>query len=146
MHAKFHRELTLEEKSEIADLAITGGDSALIPADIPPREKPAKISQFLDTPESVDPDQARSLSFTLGSLYGVLIEQVYGWKWGIARFDDGEERFGVFSPDRKFAVLVHELFYNHLTGARESRFALLFELIGKGLPKAPTGEGVTILA
>ena len=144
--AKFHRELSLEEKNEIADLAVTGGESAMIPAELPPREKPAKISQFLDSPESVDPDQARSLSFTLGSLYGVLIEQVYGWRWGVARFDDGEERFGVFSPDRKFAVLVHELFYNHLIGARVSRFALLFELIGKGLPKPPITEGVTILA
>jgi hypothetical protein len=146
MLAKFHRDLTAEEKNEISDLAITGGDAALIPADLAPSEKPARISLFLETPETIDPEQARTLSFTLGSLYGVLLEHVYGWSWAIVRFDDGEERFGVLSPDKRFGVLVHEMFFNHLTGAKECRFALLFDLLAKGLPKAPPSPGITLLS
>ncbi len=146
MHVKYLRDLTAEEKSEISDLALSGGETASIPAELPPVDQAARISQFLETPETVDDDQARTLSFTLGSLYGVLVERAYGWKWAVVRFEDGEERFGVLSPDRRFGILVHEVFFNHLTGAKECRFALLFALLAKGLPKAPLGPGVSLLA
>ncbi len=142
---KHQRELTLEEKNEIAGLAVSGGETAEIPADLPATEKAARIKTFLDTPEGIDDEQARTLAFTMGSLYGVLIEQNYGWKWAAIRFEDEEERYAVVSPDSRFAIAVHELFFNHLTGEKECRFVLLFSLLGKELPKS-SGPGITLLA
>lgn len=144
--AQYHRALNPAEAEEIAGLAVSAGESAAIPADLPPVEQVSRIRDFLETPESIDDDQIRTLAFTAGSLFGVLIERTYGWNWGVVKFPDGEERFGVFSPDRRFAVLPHELFFNHLSEAHESNFVLLFSLLAQGTPKPRFEDGVTLLA
>lgn len=144
--AQFLRPLDAAEAEEIAGLAVEAGETAAIAADLPPIEQVSRIRDFLETPESIDESQIRTLAFSMGSLFGVLIERTYGWSWGVVKFPDGEERYGVFSPDRRFAILPHELFFNHLSEAHVSNFVLLFGLLAKGTPKPRFENGVTLLA
>jgi|GEM_PF-2115730 len=144
MPITFQRELNDEEKTELAGLAaeaamiagITDGASTAA-------AQLAVMKDFLEENE-LDEVQVTDYAFKFGSLFGSLVEITHGWRWGMIRFEDGETRFAVLSPNRDHGIAVHELFFNHLSGAKESNFVSLFNLLQKTPKPRAAAQGILL--
>lgn len=123
------RALSHEEKEEIEHLAIDAvallnthveGSMSLI----------NKLKEFVSgvKDNSFDVGDVKEVAFKLGSLYGQLIREAYGWKWIHATRDDASA-YCVASPDEYFCCQVHVYLYRLLTTSKTNNVKLLFNMM-----------------
>lgn len=136
-----YRELTAEERTEVERLAGLG-KSRLTATGYKSAWLIDQLAHDVDNLKS-NHTNAEYLAYELGSVYGQLISNQYGWHWTYITVD-GEGTICVQSPDRYFACKVHHYFYSLLTTDRTNNLKLLFNMM-EDLSKAKTQNEITFL-
>lgn len=86
-----------------------------------------KLSYFRDN--KINEEEVEEIAFEIGSLYGNIIEQKYGWKWRHIEKNDNKGYCVVFE-DQKFCCPVHNYIYSILTDTEKSNnVKLLFNML-----------------
>ncbi|WBF54539.1 hypothetical protein HXV90_01020 [Lysinibacillus sp. JK80] len=86
-----------------------------------------KLSYFRDN--KINEEEVEEIAFEIGSLYGNIIEQKYGWKWRHIEKNDNKG-YCVVSEDQKFCCPVHNYIYSILTDTEKSNnVKLLFNML-----------------
>lgn len=135
------RTLNQEEKLEIDQLATAG--KILLTSEVKEEmDELNKLASYVDR-QKLKPQTDEKSAYQLGSLYGRLIVEQYGWHWRIVTIDM-ETAYAVLSPDRHFACKVHQYLYALMTPDKTNNLKLLFNMIAD-LNKQERVEETTFL-
>jgi len=136
-----YKELSSEETQEVSRLIgiaeelliqeISGEDTVL-----------NKLAEYINLIKEQNLGSA-DLAYQLGSLFGKLIVEQYGWEW-IRITVDGESSTCVCAPDKRFACKVYNYMYALITTEKTNNLKLLFNMM-ENLDTQKTVSEVTFL-
>lgn len=131
----FYRELNSEEIEEIERLSNQAKDDISFDKNDREIDVLKKIRNFADKVNSENQELVEKYGYELGSLYGKMIEQKYGWKWYYIE-KEGEGFHCVASQNRKACCAVHNYYYSILNDEdKTNNSILLFNMIKQSYPK-----------
>ncbi len=131
----FYRELNTEEIEEIERLSNEAKRLISINENDTEIDVLKKNRDFSNNVDSKNQDLTEKYGYELGSLYGKIIEQKYGWKWYYIEKDD-EAFYCVASPNRRACCAVHNYYYSILNDDDKiNNSILLYNMIKQSYPK-----------
>ncbi len=129
-----YRLVNKEEIDEINRLSLNAEKILLVQKSDSYENKLDKLNKFINDIKQLNNGELEERAYELGSFFGNLIVETYGWNWYQIKVND-DDFYCVASNKQRACCICHNYVYSILSKRHRNNLKLLFNMIKKEYPK-----------